>query len=245
MADEQAVQTTITALDFITRALGILGDIAEGESPTAYQASVGLEGLNAMLDSNSIQRSMIFQIRQESFTWPSATVSRTIGPSGDFNTHRPDMIANGTHFKDSNNITYICDVIRNREVYDKIEDKTTSSSYPEMIFYEPAHPLGTIFVYPIPAGSLTFNINTWQPLQVFDTLTEALALPPGYRRMIPYNLALELEAEIGLPVPPEARKIARESKRVVKNLNNLPIVSTTENYYVLRGGRRSDIVAGR
>ncbi len=77
------------------------------------------------------------------------------------------------------------------------------------------------------------------------TLTEVLSLPPGYRRYIPYNLALELEAEIGLPIPPEARKIAREAKRAIKRLNSLPIVSTTENYYVLRGGRRSDIVAGR
>lgn len=245
MADEQAAQTAFTANDIITRAYRILGDLGRGEALTADQASDGLEGLNALLDSQTLQKGMIFQIRQEDLTWPASTTSRTIGSSGDFDTHRPDLVSPGTYFTDSNNIAYTPTITHDRAVYDKIEDKTTSSSYPELLFYERSNPLGTLFVYPVPANSLTLKLNQGQPLQVFDTLTEALAAPPGYRRMLPFVLALEMEAEVGLPMPQNAKNIAREAKRTLARHNNLPTISSTEVFHVLRGGRRSDIVAGR
>jgi hypothetical protein len=212
---------------------------------TAAQADDGLEALNAMLDSFSIDRTLIYEVRQEALTWPASTTSRTIGSGGDFDTHRPDRIEAGTYFKDSNNISYPVDVIRNREVYDSISDKTVTSSYPDLLFYEPSTTLATIYVYPVPNQALTLYLNTWQPLTVFDSLSEVHYLPSGYRRMLAYNLAKELEAEVGLPLPPGAREIANQSLRMVKRNNNLPIFSQTESAYVLNGGTRPDIVAGK
>lgn len=242
---ENGTLSTITANDLITRAYRILGDIQEGETLTAAQASVGLEALNAMLDSFSIERLMVYEVRQETLTWPASTSSRTIGSGADFDTHRPDRIENGTYFQDSNSIAYPVDIIRNRAVYDNIYDKTVTSSYPELMFYNPSSTWGSLYVYPVPDQSLTLYLNTWQPLQIFDTLTEAHILPTGYRRMIPYNLAVELEAETGLPVPASAARIAAQSKANVKRQNNLPIFSQTESAYVLHGRGRSDIVAGK
>lgn len=235
----------VTASDIITRAYRILGDLGTGETLTASQADDGLEALNAMLDSFSIERLMIYQVRQESFTWPASTVSRTIGSGGDFDTHRPDRIENGTYFQDSNNIAYPVDVVRNRAVYDGVYDKTITSSYPEMLFYDPSVTLATMYVYPIPASSLTLKLNSWQPLTVFDTLTEVYNLPPGYRRMMAYNLAKELEAEVGLTLSIGAHRIANQSKSVVKKHNDLPIFSTTDVSHALHGRGRSDIVAGK
>lgn len=242
---ENGTLPSITANDLITRAYRILGDISESETITAHQANIGLEALNTMLDSFSIERLMIYEVRQESLTWPASTSSRTIGSGADFDTHRPDRIEGGTYFQDSNSIAYPVDIIRNRAVYDGIYDKTVTSSYPELMFYEPSSTWGTLYVYPVPDQSLTLKLNTWQPLQVFDNLTEAHILPAGYRRMIPYNLAVELEAETGLPVPPNAMRIAMQSKKAIKANNNLPILSQTETAYVLNGRGRSDIVAGK
>ena len=236
---------TTTIGSMIERAYRILGDLGTGESMTAAQSNDGLDAARSMLDSFSIERLMIYQIVQEPLTWPASTVSRTIGPSGDLVTTRPNRVETGTFFQDSNNIAYPVDIIRNREVYDNIYDKTVQSSYPELVFYDPAHTDGTLYVYPVPNQTLTLYLNTWQPLQTFNHLTDELVLPPGYKRMIEYNLAKELESESGLILAPGALQIAMESKAAVKRLNSLPIVSQTETAYVLHGRGRSDIVAGK
>lgn len=242
---ENGVLPTVTANDLITRAYRILGDLGQGESLTADMADTGLEALNSMLDSFSINRLNIYEVRQETLTWTANTASMTIGNGADLNTHRPDRIESGTYFQDANAIAYPVDIVRNREVYDGVFDKTVTSSYPEILFYEPSSTWGTLYVYPVPTASLTLYLNSWQPLQIFDTLTEALILPSGYRRMIAFNLAKELQAETGLSMPVHALQIANDSKAAVKRNNNLPVMSVTETAYVLHGRGRSDIVAGK
>ena len=242
---ETGALASVTAEDLITRAYRILGDLGEGETLTSGQASTGLTALNDMLDSFSIDRTSIYEVRQEALTWPASTTSRTIGDGGDFDTHRPDRVEIGTYFQDANNISYTPEIIRNREIYDQIEDKTVTSSYPDLLFYNPSVTLGTLYVYPVPNQALTLYLNQWQPLQVFDSLSEVHTLPSGYRRMIAFNLAKELEAEVGLPLPMKALQIANESLRLVKRNNNLPIISQTDTFYTLHGRGKSDIVQGR
>lgn len=243
--ESSAANVAVTANDIIERAYRLLGDIGTGEAMTASQASDGLTALNGMLDLFSIQRLMVYVIRQEALTWTANTVSMTIGDGADLDTNRPMRVENGTYFKDANNIAYPVDITRNREIYDRIEDKTTTSSYPELLYYDPTVTWGTIYLYPVPDQSLTMYLNSWEPLQYFDTLSEAITLPPGYRTMIEYNLAMYLEAETGLVLPEQARQIAHTSKKAVKNVNNLPILGQTETSYVLHGRGRSDIEAGQ
>jgi len=91
---------------------------------------------------------------------------------------------------------------------------------------------------------MTLYLNQTQPLQVFDTLTEAVTLPQGYKRMLEYNLAIDLESIVGLPLSPKAERIAGQSKASVKRANHLPIFSTTDTFHVLNGGQKGDIYAG-
>jgi len=244
----EASGAVVTANDMIETAYRHLGDIGTGEAMTAYQAKDGLKALNGMLDLFSIERLMIYVIKQEQLTWTANTASMTIGVGADLDTRRPDRIENGTYFMDANSIAYPAypvTVTRNREVYDKIEDKTTTTSYPELLYYEPTVTWGTLYLYPVPDQSLTMYLNSWQALQYFDTLTEAISLPPGYRTMIEYNLAMFLEAETGLVLPEPARMLAYSTRKVVKRHNNLPIFAQTEVNAVLNGRGRSDIEAGR
>ena len=242
---EAGLLSDVTANDLITRAYRILGDTAYGETLTAAQADIGLEALNSMLESFSIERLMIYEVRQEALTWPANTTSRTIGSGADFDTHRPDRIEMGTYFQDANAISYPVDVLQNRAVYDAISDKTVTSSYPDKLLFIPSVTWGTLYVYPVPNQALTLYLNTWQPLQVFNTLTEVHAMPAGYRRMVAFNLAKELESETGLPLPMGALKIANESRMAIKRNNSVPTCSSTETIYALAGGKRADIVAGQ
>lgn len=242
---ESSQSVSVTAADLILRAHRILGNKASGATLNANEKDDGLEALNSMLDSFSIDRLLIYQIQQETFTWPANTVSRTIGTTGDFATDRPPRIWEGTFFRDSSNIDYPVTITRNRETYDAITDKTVTSSYPELLFYDTGMPTITLYTYPIATQSLTFLLNSWKALTVFYTLAQEVELPPGYKRMLSYNLALELEAEVGLPLSDNARQIAISSKKSIKRMNNLPIYSSTETFHVLSNRRRGhDIYAG-
>lgn len=245
VTNESGAQASTTAADLILRAHRILGNKGSGETLTADEKDTGLAGLNSMLDSFSIEKLMIYQVRQETYTWAANTASITVGSGADFDTHRPIRVGEGTFFRDSGNIDYPVTIVRDRAVFDAIDDKTVVSSYPELLFYEPSVSWGTLHSYPISNQSLTLYLNQWQPLQVFDTLTEAMLLPPGYKRMIEYNLAAELEADVGLPLSAGARKIAGDAKKAIKRNNNLPVYSETESFYALNNRTRSDIYAGK
>lgn len=217
-----------TALQMITRAMRLAGVIGKGESPDSDEAQDGLTALNAMLDSWRIERLFVYQIVQGSYTWPSSTTSRTIGSGGDFSATRPDRIESA-FVVDSNSNWYEVKVLAMREEYDAIVVKTVTGNLPMYLFYDPAYPLGVIYLWSIPSAQLTLKLNTWQTLQSFSTLTTALALPPGYERAIVYNLAVEFGPEFGVKVPDEVRAIAVKATSNIKNLNAPTLIAQVDN----------------
>lgn len=226
-----------TALDIIKRSMRMFSAIGQGNAPTASEASDALNALNAMIDSWSISRLAVYQILEENFTWASGSSSQTIGPSGNFNTVRPNRIDGG--FSRINNVDYLFRVIDRRE-YDSIAVKTTQSTYPNVIFYDPVVTLGTLYAYPVPNATLSVYIRSWKQLQSFTALTDTLTLPPGYQRALEYNLAVELNTEYpDLPLPDTVRQKAVESLSQIKTLNAPTMISTLG----LGKGRRYNIYA--
>ena len=75
---------TTSAGDQINGALRLIGQLAEGETPSAATSDDALTALNQMLDSWSAERLSVFSTQDQMFTWPASTKSRTIGPTGDF-----------------------------------------------------------------------------------------------------------------------------------------------------------------
>lgn len=227
-----------TALDMIKRSMRLIGALGQSEDPTAQEATDALNSLNSMLDSWSLERLMIYQVKQENFTWTGGQSSRTIGSGGNFSTTRPNKIEDG--FVRISNIDYPYRVV-NHDVYDAIPDKTTQSEYPEIIYYKQASPLGTLYAWPVPSDSVSIYINHWVPLQSFSALTTSIALPAGYQRAIEYNHAVELHGEYPeLDLPASVVQIARESKAAIKRTNPVSMIAQIE---IMTGGR-SDIHAG-
>lgn len=226
-----------TALDLIEKSMRLFGALADGESATATEASDGLDSLNTMLESWSIDRLMVYHILQENFTWASGNASRTIGSGGNFNTTRPTKIVSG--FTRISDVDYPFQVVE-REHYDAITDKTTQSSYPEIVYYDATMSTGTVYGYPVPNASITVYLNSWKQLQQLSALTTDLALPPGYRRAIEFNLAVEIAPEYGMAVPASVERIASESKAALKRINSPSMVANLG----LSGGGRYNINAG-
>lgn len=226
-----------TALDMIKKSLRLFSAIGQANpNPSSGQSTDALASLNSMLESWSIERFTVYQILEETFSWPSGQSSRTIGSGGNFSTTRPTRIADG--FTRISDIDYPYRSI-DKNQYDAIAAKTTQSSYPDVIFYDPAATLGVLYAYPVPSATVSIKIKSWKQLQSFAALTDNVTLPPGYQRAIEYNLAIELQGEYpDLPLSDSVVNIAQKSLAAIKKFNTPTLISRSE-----LTGRRYNIFA--
>lgn len=204
------------ALDLIRGSARLLGAVSPGESMTPGEETDCLELLNEMLESWSLDSLIVFQILQEQFTLTASVGSYTVGPAGVFNTVRPLDILSG--FIRESGTDYYLQPMTRRE-YDRISIKTIATR-PRYLFYEPSVPLATLFLYPVPEKSYTIFFNSYKQLQSFPTLTTVIVLPPGYKRLIRYNLAIEIAPEFRRTPPPEVVAIARQTREAVERQNS-------------------------
>lgn len=210
-----------TANSLIDEALLAIGQLAEGETPSPETAQSALRRLNSMVDSMNNESLTIYQIQDEVFTLPANTTTRTIGIGGQFNTVWPVKILDSTFVRDPVNapgVDFDVAIINNAE-YSGIPVKSVTGPYPQVIYYDRAYPLGTLYFWPVPVNSLSLHLSTWKPLHSFPGLTTALSLPPGYEEMLTFNLAVRLAPSFGVNASQEVRQIASESKRNLKRVN--------------------------
>lgn len=231
-----------TAGDQINRALRLLGVLAEGETPSAATSQDALTALNQMIESWDTERLAVFTTQDQVFTWPSGTISRTLGPSGDFVGNRPVLLDDATYFKASNGVSYGIKFI-NQQQYNGIAVKTVTSTFPQVMFTNMAFPNIEMTIYPKPTQDLEWHFISVEELDNPATLVTNLTFPPGYLRAFVYNLAMEIAPEFGVEPSPQVQRIAMTSKRNLKRINNpddvmsMPyaIVATRQRYNIYAG----------
>jgi hypothetical protein len=234
---------TTTAGDQINGALRLIGQLAEGETPSAATSQDALTAMNQMLDSWSSERLSVFSTQGQVFTWTQGLISRTLGPTGDFVGNRPVLLDDSTYFRDpSNNISFGIKII-NQQQYDGIAVKTVTSTYPQVIWINMDMPNISMYIYPVPTKALEWHFISVTELVEPATLITELVIPPGYLRAFRFNLAAEIAAEFGVEPPPQVQRIAMSSKRNIKRINNpddvmsLPysIVATRQRFNIYSG----------
>lgn len=232
-----------TANDQINAALRLIGQLAEGETPSAATSIDALAALNQMLDSWNTERLMIYNTIDQTFDWPAGEITRTLGPTGDFIGNRPVALDDSTYFLDpGTGVSYGIKFI-NQQMYDGIAVKTVTSTFPQVMWINMEHPDITMTIYPKPTRLLTWHFISVQELAQPATLATQLAFPPGYMRAFKYNLACEIAAEFGVEPSPQVQRIAMTSKRNLKRQNNpedimgLPysLIATRQRYNVYAG----------
>jgi hypothetical protein len=235
--------TTTTAGDQINGALRLIGQLAEGEEPSAATATDALTALNQMIDSWNTERLSVFSTQDQVFSWLPNFATRTLGPTGDFVGNRPILIDDSTYFRDpSSGISFGIKLI-NQQQYDGIAVKTVTSTYPQVMFVNMNYPDITMTVYPVPTKVLEWHIISVEELTTAALLSTPLTFPPGYLRAFRYNLACELAPEFGVEPSPQVSRIAMYSKRNLKRINNpddimsLPysIVATRQRFNIFAG----------
>jgi hypothetical protein len=234
---------TTTAGDQINGALRLIGQLAEGETPSAATSQDALTAMNQMIDSWSIERLAVFSTQDQVFMWPPGAISRTLGPTGDFVGNRPVLLDDSTYFRDpANNISFGIKIL-NQQQYNGIAVKTVTSTYPQVIWINMNYPDIEMYVYPVPTKVLEWHFVSVSELTQPATLATVLTFPPGYLRAFRYCLACEIAAEFGVEPSPQVSRIAMTSKRNLKRINNpddimsLPysIVGTRQRYNIYAG----------
>lgn len=235
--------TTYTAGDQITRALRLLGVLAEGETPSAAMSQDGLMALNQMIDSWNTERLSVFCTQDQVFTWPAGEYIQTLGPSGDFVGNRPVLLDDATYFRDpGTNVSFGIKFI-NQQQYNGIAVKTVTSTYPQVIFVNMGFPDVTMSIYPRPTRDLEWHFVSVQELTQPAALDTVLHFPPGYMRAFAYNLAMEMAPEYGVEPAPQITRIAMTSKRNLKRINNPDDVMSMP-YAIIATRQRYNIYAG-
>ena len=232
-----------TANDQINGALRLIGQLAEGETPSAATSQDALTAMNQMLDSWSSERLSVFSTQDQVFSWPPNLSSRTLGPTGDFVGNRPVLLDDSTYFRDpSNNISFGIKII-NQQQYNGIAVKTVTSTYPQVLWINMEMPNVSMYIYPVPTKVLEWHFVSVTELVEPATLDTVLVIPPGYLRAFRFNLASEIAAEFGVEPSPQVQRIAMSSKRNIKRINNpddimsLPysIVATRQRFNIFSG----------
>ena len=230
-----------TANDLITRSYRTAGIIGASETPSSGEAADGLVYLNDLLEGLSNEHLMIYQDVEEDITLSNA-VSYTWGSGGDIATTRPLKIMSAYYTQSGGSVDYEVKVLTKDE-YDAISFKTTTSDVVDYIYLYTDYPLATLYVYPkVATGTLT--ITSWKPLTSVASLTTSLSLPPGYERMLRYNLALELLDEYGMEATANLVNKATTSKAGIKRVNRKPRILSVSLPVSNYNKRSSDIERG-
>lgn len=225
-----------TAQTVINRALRLIGALDPDESPSTNETANGLEALNALIDSWRNDRLIVWSITTVTKTLTPGDGQYSIGASADINTTRPVKIV-GAYVTD-NGSDYPVDVIY-EAAYRAIGDKTTQSTYPGQLYYDPAVANGTIYLYPVPSAAKVLTLSVWAPISTLATAGTTVTLPPGYERALASNLAIDLAPEFQKQASQEVAKMARDSLAAIRRANIRPIYAQME----MATGRRYDIRA--
>jgi hypothetical protein len=228
-----------TALDLIKGALRLDRVLGTGDVLSDEDAQVGLDQLNMLLESWSLDHLYIYVETQVHFPFVAQQGKYTVGPGGDFNLpERPLKIYSA--FTRANGFDYPMSILTDATQYDSILNKQIVVMYPSYVWYEQTFPLGTLWFYPVPNGNEVY-LRFWQGLSSFTSLTDPLAFPKGYSQAIMYNLAVLLSGPFGIEVPATVVAGAASSVRRLRRYNFKSTALTVEATYMNRRTNRYNI----
>lgn len=202
----------------ISGALRSLGVVAAEEPLTDVMATDALELLNALVDSYSLERLMIYHTPATVIPLSPAISSYTWGIGGVIASERPLQLAAQAQVRDVTSDYEYPVAVLDQQRYGQIADKT-APGMPTAIYYAPSFPLGQLFVYAVPTHAWSLTVYPWRVLPRFTNLDTEVLFPPGYERLLRTGLTLEAAPEYGMQPTTVQAAQAQEAKLNVKRMN--------------------------
>jgi hypothetical protein len=214
------------------RLAGVMPRPGMGYSNTDSTEALGIA--NAFIDYLATQRLLVFQIGQYEFNVVANQQDYTIGPGApDFPVpHRPVRIEFASLIQvsspDTSLPTYLPLSILNAQDWASIAVPAITSSTPQKLYYKPDWPLGLCRLWPVPQISNQIALWLWEVIEQMVNLTDTISFPPGYYRMLKYNLAVEFASlawhdATQHPLNPMVIDQARESMVWLKSMNAMTL----------------------
>lgn len=231
----------ITVKRLIGLALQEIGVIGASEEPTAEDVADALDYLRMMLNAWGVDHMLVPVVTRESFNSLGQRIF-TIGAGGDFDTRRPIAIATISIDDGSGTEHYVDQVSEN--VLDKMPTKDVVSDFPRYFHYSPDYPLGRIEFSSVMRPDHTVYIRSSKPLDESLVLTEEMALPDNYQRLVMLGLAIEIANSFGKAVPAELAAKFQYSYTTTKRSNAATRVPTLSVDEAMLQTKRYDIKSG-
>jgi len=216
--------TPVTANQIITSAMRLIGILGAGETLSSEDAADALIVLNDYIDELRTQRLSVFTTKRTVYPLTQGQASYSIGGGGNFDQQRPLWIpyAGLIINNDASILTEIALEVYSVQQYSDIQQKQLPSGLVQSIYYDYnwTEGLGRIYPYPVPnVGNTSLVLYTPIAINEFTSLTQQVTFPPGYRKMLRYNLAIQLAPEYGRQVDPAVLAHAQSSLASVKAAN--------------------------
>lgn len=214
---------TYPVLNIITDAMADLGALAIEETPTNAEAASGLRALNNLVETWNNESLMIYNVFPQTFAYVSNQQSYTMGTGGNFNADRPVKIERALNRTGigQNQTDYPIYVTNNADEYSSIITKQITTTLPVVLYYNGDSPLQTLFFWPVPIDTTYAPVLwVWGMVTSFANMSDDVELPPGYRRALQKNLAIELSPAYGREPSTSLMKQAIESKSQLKRINH-------------------------
>jgi len=216
-----------TGEDLVRASMRLIQVSAVDTDLTASELKDGIESLNRMLDSWSVDELMLYQVIRETFPLVPNQNPYSIGIGGDWNTVRPTKIV-GAYLTLTNSsipVDYPMQVLEFDD-YNAIRLKTLSTNFPGYLYYQPSFPVASAYIYPVYAPNAqsgtspgTITITSWKPLPIISDPTAYIELPPGYWEAIVFNLAVRIAEEYQFDMRPTTVQLAVSALKRLKRIN--------------------------
>lgn len=217
---------TFAGLTLITNALQLCGVVGQGETPSAADQQASLMILNGMVDDFATQRLTIPSQERDIFNFVANQSTYTIGPTGaNWTATRPAVIDQINVLSQTASPPFEIPMTPlSNQTYDSLTIKGTTAPFPVWWFYNATFPNGSVFVWPVPTDASNYQAVVYAQtvINTFD-LTTLVTMPPGYYRMLYYNLAAELFPAFAREPNPVVMDFARRSMTNIKRMNLQPL----------------------
>lgn len=226
----------ITALKLIERAMQKIGTIAANETLAAEEANDGLDALNDVLETWSVEGLAVYGNLPEAFATVAGQSAYTYGPGGDWDAARPVMISN--LYTSVQGVDYPASEW-SLEQYNAVGIKSQRQPIVERWVFINDAPLAQVILWPAPSQATPITIDAPRLLTRVETVSDTLILPPGYVRALQYAVGDEMASEYGSPIDVSAK--ARATKAIIKRANRTSRVVNFDPALVPGGGAGASI----
>lgn len=201
-----------------------LGVLRPGQMVSADSLDDGLRRMNELIDSWSLERLMIYQIRRDVHVLTGSS-PWTLGPTGTIQGERPQRI-------DGAGLLYSGSTGASTGIESAIPVLTLDRARGQQsgVYIDNAYPNRNVTLYPPVQNGQSLVLYTWQTLSQFDDGLEwSYCLPAGYRVAVKWGLACQLipaaaiQAKIPQPRIDYIMQEAGRTKGVIKSFN-MPIL---------------------